>query len=239
LVTPFNDAEELDLGALGRIVEKTIAAGVHGLFAVGSQGEFWALSATEQRAVIDATVKAAAGRVPVYAGVSAITTRAVLELARAAEDAGADALTVLPPFFIAPSEAELERHFTTIADAVGVPIVLYNQPGRTSVSLGTALVTRLAEHPRIAAVKDSSGNINQTTASGTRAPGQALLPPRRVRVRHVPRDRQGGARAARRARRPVPRPRGPPHRRCPSGPARGPRIGRLPQRVSASRNSCW
>jgi 4-hydroxy-tetrahydrodipicolinate synthase len=162
LVTPFDTDEALDLDALERVVDRVLSAGVHGLFVAGSQGEFWALSADEHREVISSVVKAAAGSVPVFAGASAITTRDAVALARAAESAGADAVTVLPPFFVKPSERELEHHFESIAAAVDLPLILYNQPQRTGLHLSTRLVAKLALRPHFVAVKDSSADLNQT-----------------------------------------------------------------------------
>jgi 4-hydroxy-tetrahydrodipicolinate synthase len=164
LVTPFDVDEEIDVAALERVIERVLAAGVHGVFVVGSQGEFYALESAEQRALIAAAVRAVDGRVPVYAGVTAVTTREAVARARAAEAAGADAITALPPFFVEPSPEELTQHFLALADATDLPLVLYNQPARTGVALTTDLVVRLAEHPRIVAIKDSSASLNQTAA---------------------------------------------------------------------------
>jgi 4-hydroxy-tetrahydrodipicolinate synthase len=163
LVTPFTSDESLDLDALAGVVDWLIAAGVHGIFAAGSQGEFFALNRDEHRAVVAQAVEAAAGRVPIYAGVGAIATREAVALAQQAQAAGAAAVTVLPPFFIRPTPAELAAHFRAVAEAVDVPVILYNQPQRTGISLSTKLVRELAEVPGIVAIKDSSASLNQTT----------------------------------------------------------------------------
>jgi 4-hydroxy-tetrahydrodipicolinate synthase len=162
LVTPFDHDELLDLPALGRVVERVLRGGVHGLFAVGSQGEFYALSPSEQRAVIETTVEVAAGRAPVYAGTTAFTTRDAIALAEAAEAAGASAITLMPPFFVRPSERELEQHFRAVSASVGLPIVLYNQPARTGITLSVQLIERVASTTRVIAVKDSSADFNLT-----------------------------------------------------------------------------
>lgn len=170
LVTPFHDDESLDLDALERVIERVVSAGVHGVFVAGSQGEFWALTTSEQREVIAAAVAAVGGRVPVYAGVTALSTREAVERAVAAQAAGADALTLLPPFFVAPSERELAEHFRVVAGAVSLPIVLYNHPAKTGRPLSVPLVAELAEDPQFVAVKDSSASINSTSAYVTGMP---------------------------------------------------------------------
>jgi 4-hydroxy-tetrahydrodipicolinate synthase len=162
LVTPFDQDENLDLRTLARVVDRVLSSGVHGLFVAGSQGEFWALTMEEHRQLIAETVRIAGGDVPVYAGASAITTRQAIALAKSAEAAGADAITVLPPFFVRPSQTELQHHFDAIADAVKTPVILYNQPQRTGVSLSTQLVAALAQRTQFIAVKDSSADLNQT-----------------------------------------------------------------------------
>jgi 4-hydroxy-tetrahydrodipicolinate synthase len=159
MVTPLNDQEELDEAALRRLVNYLIERGVHGLFPVGSQGEFYALSAEEKHRVWEIVVEEAAGKVPVYAGTGAITTRQVIELNRIAEAAGVDAVSVLTPFFIHPTEAELYEHFVAIAEATNLPVLLYNNPGRTGLNLSAGLVARLGEHPNIVGIKDSSGDL--------------------------------------------------------------------------------
>jgi 4-hydroxy-tetrahydrodipicolinate synthase len=175
LVTPFDEDESLDLDALTRVVERVIAAGVHGIFAVGSQGEFYALSPSEQRLVIEATVEASAGRVPIYAGTSALTTRDAIALARSAEAAGANAITLLPPFFVKPSERELETHFQAVADSVGIPLILYNHPARTGTTLSIGLIERLANSARVVAVKDSSADFTLTCSYITQLEGAVAV----------------------------------------------------------------
>lgn len=162
LVTPFEPDEAVDLRALDRVIQRVLAGGVHGVFVLGSQGEFYALTSEEHRAVVAAAVRRVDGRVPVYAGASAITTRDALVLARQAEAEGADAVVMLPPFFIRPGNRELIEHFTEVASALAIPLVLYNQPQRTGVTLAPSLVTQLAAVPNIIGIKDSSANLNLT-----------------------------------------------------------------------------
>ncbi len=162
MVTPLDDQEELNETALRHLVNYLIEAGVHGLFPVGSQGEFYALSPDEKRRVWEIVVEEAAGRVPVCAGTGAITTRQVIELNKLAEGAGVDAVSVLTPYFIQPTETELYDHFVAVAEATSLPVLLYNNPGRTGVGLSVGLVARLGEHPNIVGIKDSSGDLTLT-----------------------------------------------------------------------------
>jgi 4-hydroxy-tetrahydrodipicolinate synthase len=162
MVTPLDDQENLDEAGLRRLVNYLIEAGVHGLFPVGSQGEFYALNPDEKHRVWEIVVEEAAGRVPVCAGTGAITTQQVIELNKLAEDAGVDAVSVLTPYFIQPTEAELYDHFVAVADATSLPVLLYNNPGRTGVMLSVGLVARLEEHPNIVGIKDSSGDLTLT-----------------------------------------------------------------------------
>jgi len=162
MVTPLNADESLDESTLRAHVGRLIEAGVHGLFLTGSQGEFYALSAQEKDRLWRIVVEQCTGRVPVIAGTGAISTREVLTLNRIAAQSGVDAACVISPFFIKPNQEELYRHYVRIADASTLPVYLYNNPGRTSVTLGAPLVARLAQHPNIVGIKDSSGDLTQT-----------------------------------------------------------------------------
>lgn len=162
MVTPFNEKEEIDEAALRRLVNYFIGNGVHGLVPTGSQGEFFALTNEERRRVWEVVVDEAAGRVPVYAGTAAITTRQVIELNRLAGDTGVDALLVLTPYFVQPTQEELYRHYMDVADAAPLPILLYTNPARAGVKLSTETVARLSTHPNIVGVKDSTGDLVQT-----------------------------------------------------------------------------
>ncbi len=163
MVTPFHEDESLNLEALKQLVDFLIEGGVHGLFPTGSQGEFYALTPGERQRVWDTVVEVAAGRVPVYAGTGGITTQEVISLNRLAERVGVDAVSVITPFFVTPTQDELHTHYTAIADATKLPVILYNNPGRTGgVSLSADLVARLATHPNIVGIKDSSGDLTLT-----------------------------------------------------------------------------
>jgi 4-hydroxy-tetrahydrodipicolinate synthase len=165
MVTPFNADETLNIDALRQLTEFLIAGGVHGLFPTGSQGEFWALTPGERQRIWDVVVETADGRVPIYAGTGGTTTREVISLNGLAERVGVSAVSVLTPFFITPNDKELYKHYTAIADATSLPVILYTNPGRTGgVSLSINLVARLSEHPNIVGIKDSSGDLSQTMA---------------------------------------------------------------------------
>lgn len=163
MVTPLTEGEELNLPALRRLTDYLIEGGCHALFATGSQGEFWAFSAEEKQRVWETVVEAAAGRVPVYAGTAAVTTREAIALTRLAERAGADAVSVLTPFFISPNESQLSDHYRAVADATGLPVLLYGNPARTGIRLSIDLVARLAEVENIVGIKDSTGDLELTS----------------------------------------------------------------------------
>lgn len=162
VVTPFKKNYELDEEGLREIVNYLIENGVHGMFVCGSQGEAYALRDEEKKQVIEVTVSEVNGRVPVYAGTGDVTTRNVIQLSRYALDVGADAVSIVTPYFIRPSQDELFEHYKEIAESVDIPILLYNNPGRTEVSLDAATVGRLAEMDNIVGIKDSSGDLTLT-----------------------------------------------------------------------------
>lgn len=162
LITPTDMHERVEEHALKRVVDHVIEGGVHGILALGSNGEFFSLAAEEHERAILLTVKHAAGRVPVYMGIGAIATRECVRLARLAELHGAQAVTILPPMFIGPNEEELYQHFKTVADAISLPLLIYNNPDRLQVNISPRLLERLAEVPNIVGVKDSSGDLALT-----------------------------------------------------------------------------
>ncbi len=164
MVTPFDSSEQLNESALAMLVERLITDGVHGVFVLGSQGEYYALDAEEKRRAIEVTVAAARGRVPVYAGTGANTTRDAVQLTQMAERAGADAVSVLTPSFISPSQDELYEYYRAVASCTRLPVLLYSNPGRTGVNISVRLAARLAELDNVVGIKDSSGDLT-TTAS--------------------------------------------------------------------------
>jgi 4-hydroxy-tetrahydrodipicolinate synthase len=155
LITPLtDDGDAIDTHALGGIVERLIAAGVGGLVPGGSTGEFTTLTHDERRQLVEVTVEAAADRVRVVAGTGALSTRETVELSRHAERAGAAAVMVVPPFYDALSWRELLAHYTAVADAIDVPIMYYNLPGASGVTLTAA---QLDELP-VTCLKDTGGD---------------------------------------------------------------------------------
>lgn len=163
MATPLTTDGELAEDALRQLTCYLIEGGVHGLFATGSQGEFWALTPDEKQRVWEIVMEKADGRVSVYAGTGAVTTREVMELNRRAEEIGVDAISIITSFFVKPTEVELEAHYQAIAEATSLPILLYNNPGRTGgVNLSAELVARLAEVEDIVGIKDSSGDLTLT-----------------------------------------------------------------------------
>jgi len=161
LVTPMTAEEELDLGTLGEIVDYLINEGVQGLAPLGSTGEYYALSPGERTAVVKATLEAAAERVPVIVGVNGGSTRAVVEYAREAQSLGADGVLLAAPYYSLPTADELFEHFRMVNGAIGIPIMLYNYPGRTGVDMTPALVERLAALKNIRYIKESTGDVER------------------------------------------------------------------------------
>jgi 4-hydroxy-tetrahydrodipicolinate synthase len=158
LVTPFRHGK-VDFEGLGRLVDWQIEQGVDGIVAVGTTGESATLDVEEHVAVIGAAVKAARGRVPVVAGAGGNATSEALELTRASEAAGADALLHVTPYYNRPNQEGLFRHFEAIARSTRLPIILYNVPSRTACDLLTETVVRLAEIDNVVAIKDATGNL--------------------------------------------------------------------------------
>lgn len=162
IVTPVDEMEHVDEAALVRVIEHVLSGGVHGVFVMGSNGEFYAMDKSNQKKAIEVTVKHVAKRVPVYAGIGAITTRECIDLARQAESAGADAITILPPMFIKLTDEELYDHFKAVADAISIPVLLYNNPGKTANNISVGLLKKLAQIPTIIGVKNTSMDFGQT-----------------------------------------------------------------------------
>jgi 4-hydroxy-tetrahydrodipicolinate synthase len=158
LVTPFKDGK-VDFDGLARLVDWQIEQGVDGIVSVGTTGESATLDVEEHVAVIAATVKAARGRVPVVAGAGANATSEALQLTKESEQAGADALLHVAPYYNRPSQEGMYRHFEAIAKSTKLPIILYNVPTRTSSDLLTDTVVRLAAYDNVVALKDATGSL--------------------------------------------------------------------------------
>jgi len=159
MITPFRD-QKLDEARLAAQIEFQIKGGIDGLVPAGTTGESPTLDMRDHARVLELTVKFAAGRVPVIAGVGANATHEALELHAIAKKIGADGGLSVNPYYNKPSQEGLYRHFMTLADSVDLPIVLYNIPGRTGVTMNPATVARLAKHPNIVAIKESTGVID-------------------------------------------------------------------------------
>lgn len=156
LTTPFHDDLSLDVDALQRLADVVIGDGVHGLVVNGCTGESWALTPDERATVFRATVEAARGRVKVIAGCSAQTSGEVLGKIRQAEAAGCAVAMVSPPWYIMPGPDEIMDHYRKVLAATPLPVLLYNIPRRTGVSFTVDMVDRLADHPRVIGIKESS-----------------------------------------------------------------------------------
>jgi 4-hydroxy-tetrahydrodipicolinate synthase len=162
-VTPFTPAGEIDERSLRSFVDWQIASGVNFLVPCGSTGEAATMSVAEHRKVVEITVEQTAGRVPVVAGAASNDTKKAIALSREMEAAGATHLLHASPMYNKPPQRGIVAHFRAIADAVGIPIVVYNVPGRTASNIEAATTLELAEHENIVAVKEASGNIAQVS----------------------------------------------------------------------------
>jgi 4-hydroxy-tetrahydrodipicolinate synthase len=158
LITPFKNGL-LDEEALGRLVEWQIAEGTHGLVPTGTTGESPTLSFDEHKRVIDITVEVARGRVPVIAGTGSNSTDEAIELSQHAEKVGADGILIVNPYYNKPTQDGLYHHFKAINDKVGIPIVIYNIPGRTNVDMSVATMARIFELKNVVGVKDATANL--------------------------------------------------------------------------------
>lgn len=159
LITPFRNGE-VDVDALRALVERQIAGGIDGLVPCGTTGESATMSEAEQLLVIRTVVEAANGRVPIIAGTGSNDTKRSIAYTRTvSEIEGVDAALVVVPYYNRPDQEGLFRHFSSIADEGGLPVVLYNVPGRTVASLTPATVGRLAPHENIVAIKEATGDI--------------------------------------------------------------------------------
>lgn len=163
VATPMQANQDLDLPRLRWFLDHLIAAGVHGVFVLGTNSEFYALDEDEKRAVIATAVAHVNRRVPVYAGTGAETTREAVRLTRMAEKEGADGVSVITPYFISPTQQEIYDHYRQIAESTALPVVLYNNPSTCGgLKIDPDTVGRLAEIPNVLGVKDSSGDLQNT-----------------------------------------------------------------------------
>lgn len=158
LITPLRDGK-VDEAAFRTLLERQIAAGVHGVVPMGTTGESASLHLDEHKRVVELCVEVAAGRVRVIAGAGSSATDKSIELVRHAKTVGADGALVVTPYYNRPSQAGMAAHFEAIAEAVQLPVLLYNVPGRTGVDLANETVARLAAHPNIVGIKDATGDL--------------------------------------------------------------------------------
>lgn len=160
IITPMNADGSINYDELGRLIDDQVANSTDAIVICGTTGEASTMTDDEHLDCIKFAVKQAAGRVPVIAGTGSNDTRYAVELSKEAEAAGADALLLVTPYYNKTTQRGLIAHFTAVADAVNIPIILYNIPGRTGMGIEVATMKELAKHRNIAAIKEASGNIS-------------------------------------------------------------------------------
>lgn len=175
MATPFSTRGEVDVAGVGRLVDHLIATGTTAIVAAGTTGESPTLSHTEKLALFQTVVDASNGRVPVIAGTGGNSTVDSVELSKEAESLGVDGLLLVAPYYNRPSQAGLVAHFQTIAEAVELPLMLYNVPGRTGVNIDVDTILQLATLANVVAVKEASGNMNQVLDLAARKPDELFL----------------------------------------------------------------
>lgn len=162
IITPLDKEGKVNEVVLRKLVNHLIAQGVHGLFPLGTTGEFYAFNNDEVKYILEIVIDETAGRVPVYAGANHITTRGVIEIVKIAEQVGASAVSVLTPMFVSQTQTELYEYFKTIAASTNLPIIIYNNQPKTNVAVSPETVARLADIPNIVGIKDSTGDMTNT-----------------------------------------------------------------------------
>lgn len=160
-VTPFDESDNVDANGLKSLVDYLIENKVDGIFVGGSTGEFAYLTRDEHEKVVETVVDHAGGRVPVLAGASACATKQSVALAKFAESTGADGVVVVPPFYHKPTEEGILHHYRAIAEAINIPVMVYNNPATAKIDMSPDLIARLSEMPNIRYVKESSGDITR------------------------------------------------------------------------------
>ena len=163
IVTPFNDDGSVDYDGFKRLIDLQAEAGVAGIVPVGTTGESPTLNVEEHEKVIETTIEACRGKMQVIAGTGANSTEEAVILTKHAMEAGADATLQVTPYYNKPTQEGLYRHFSTIAD-LGLPVVLYNVPGRSACEIAVETVARLAKHPHVTAVKEAGGSVERVSA---------------------------------------------------------------------------
>jgi 4-hydroxy-tetrahydrodipicolinate synthase len=163
LVTPFEKTGEVDWLALDRLIEEQVAGGIDGILPVGTTGESPTLNNTEHMQVIEAVMKKVAGRCKVIAGTGANSTAEAVELTQEAKRLGVDGTLQVTPYYNKPNQRGLQKHFETVAD-LGVPVMLYNVPGRSAMPIAIETIAALAKHPHIVSVKEAGGSVDRVSA---------------------------------------------------------------------------
>jgi 4-hydroxy-tetrahydrodipicolinate synthase len=163
VATPMQANEDLDLPRLKTYIDYLIQNGVHGIFVLGTNSEFYALDEAEKQQVVATAVAHVAKRLPVFAGTGAESTREAVRLTRMAEREGADGVSVITPYFVSPNQREIFDHYRRVAESTSLPVILYNNPATCGgVKIDVDTVARLAEIPNILGIKDSSGDLQNT-----------------------------------------------------------------------------
>src|SRR5580700_11899805 len=163
VATPMQANEDIDLPRLRWFIDHLISSGVHGIFVLGTNSEFYALDEREKQEVIAAAVAHVNKRVPVYAGTGAESTREAVRLTKMAEREGANGVSVITPYFVSPTQQEIFDHYRRIAEQTALPVILYNNPATCGgVKIDVETVARLAAIPNIVGIKDSSGDLQNT-----------------------------------------------------------------------------
>lgn len=163
IATPFNDDGSIDEPGLVELIEFQLAGGTNGIVPCGTTGESATMNHEEHHRVVELTVKTVAGRVPVLAGAGSNSTSETIELTRHAQNAGADGVLLITPYYNKPSQEGLYQHFKTVAESVEIPMVLYNVPGRTAVNMLPTTVARCAALKNIVGIKEASANLQQVS----------------------------------------------------------------------------
>lgn len=162
LVTPFTEGGQVDAEGIKRNVEWQISQGIHGVAAIGSTGEFAGLEDCEKEKAAATVIETAAKRIPVIVGASAESTEKVIQYAKAAKKMGADGVMVLPSYYCKPNQEEMFTHFARLADAVDIPVVIYNNPATTGVDIKAETVARMFKHsPNLSTIKECTGDIKR------------------------------------------------------------------------------
>lgn len=162
IITPLTQEGKVNEKVLRQLVNRFIEAGVHGLFPLGTTGEFYAFTEEEMKRILFTVMEETAGRVPVYAGANHITTRGVIEYLKLAKAAKVDAVSVLTPMFISQTQDELYHYYKSIAESTDLPIIIYNNTPKTNINVAPETIARLAEIENIVGVKDSTGDMTNT-----------------------------------------------------------------------------